>query len=102
MTSSTVISTYPTTSVSLSVNYLKVPADLSGSTDVPVIPSRYHLAIVDGAAELAFRARNNLDMAQAMRDAFDQQVLEMGDTLNVPNLDSAREMVIVAGSSTDW
>lgn len=99
--SSTVIGAYPTTSVTLKVRYLKVPTDLSAGVDIPIFPARYHLAIVEGACAMAFRARNNLDMASACKDAYEEMVLEMGDSLNVVNFDGAREMVIT-DASTDW
>lgn len=45
-----VLKVYPTnTSVSLSVRYLKVPTDLSLDADTPILPTRYHLVIVDCA-----------------------------------------------------
>lgn len=96
----TVISTYPTTSVSLNVRYLKVPEDLASSADTPIIPARYHYALVDLACAYGYRDSDNPEMAETCRVAFDEAVLEASDTLNMVNYDDARSMVITG--STDW
>lgn len=68
-----VLKIYPTnTSVSLSVRYVKVPADITSDSDVPIIPSRYHLVIVDcaQARELAQGpnpSASNLNRMQAIQ-----------------------------------
>ena len=51
-----IVKTYPVKSVapSLTVYYWNTPADLSLSTDTPVIPSRYHEIIVAGAVRRAY------------------------------------------------
>lgn len=101
LSSPTVIATWPTTSVSLRVRYLKVPDPLTDSANEPLFPERYHYALVDGALVWAYQDSDNGEMADRCQDAFDAAVLLMGDALNVPNLDSARTLVIT-DASTDW
>lgn len=98
----TIIGCYPTTSVSLSVRYLKVPTDLSSGSDTPLIPTRYHYALVEGACAFAYRDSDAIDLAQSCQDAFDSAVIEASDALNFVNYDSVRDIVVPVGSSTDW
>ena len=49
----TVVSVYPVATVALSVRHCAVPAALTG-TDTPILPSRYHLHIVDAAVVEAY------------------------------------------------
>jgi hypothetical protein len=97
----TTIAVYPTQAVSLSVRYLKFPTDLSSGADTPVIPTRYQYLIVEGAVGYAYRDTDNYEAAQAVEEVFDRGVLEMGDTLLVPNYDSLRSLVSY-DASTDW
>lgn len=100
---STGITAYPTyASTSLSVRYIKFPADMVNTSDTPPMPDRYRYALVDGAAAMAYRDSDNPDQAQVCQDAFDTAVLEAADSLLVANFDSARTMQVGLGSSTDW
>ena len=96
----TIIGCWPTTVTALSVRYIKVAADLSLSTDSPVIPTRYHEVIVDGACAMAYRARNNVEMAEACRTAFEEGILQMSDSLLGIQYDAT--MGIVVSGSNDW
>lgn len=94
------VSVYPaSTSVSLSVVYFKVPAELSG-TDPPVIPTRYHYAIVDYAAARAYAENGDADQAVAARQEGDRLVAFMVENLIDAQTDGAAE--VVRGSGEDW
>lgn len=60
-----VVRVYPVQAVSLSVRYWKVATDLSAGGDTPLMPSRYHGAIVDLAVAAAHRLNNDEGAAQA-------------------------------------
>lgn len=77
----TVLKTWPTTSVSLSVRYLKVPADMSSGSDEPLIPNRYRLLIVDGAMLEAYKDADAFDADGALREDYEQALRRMADTL---------------------
>lgn len=95
------IAIYPVNSAtSLSVRYIKVPTDLSASSDTPIIPSRYHYLIVEAAVAYAYRDTDNFEAAGLVEDEFEKGLLEMGDAILTPNFDSPTDMV--SYSSTDW
>lgn len=97
----TTVAVYPASSVSLSVAYIKTPTDLSSGTDTPVLPTRYHYLIVEGAVAYAYRDSDNFEAAQQTEDIFERGLLEASDSLLVPNYDSLRSQVIY-GASSDW
>lgn len=67
LSSSTQISTYPVGTETLTVRYWKVPTELSAGGDTPVIPTRYHYAIVDYAAARAYADSDNPEAAANAR-----------------------------------
>lgn len=61
------IAVYPASSTTtLDVKYIKVPAALVSNGDTPLIPARYHQAIVDGAVRRALLDNNDTAEAQAV------------------------------------
>ena len=66
---------------SILVQYLKVPTNLSSSTDTPVVPERYHNLIVDAAAILALRDDEEWEQAAALKAQYDEEVSHMASNL---------------------
>jgi hypothetical protein len=81
------------TTASLSVRYVKTPAELSSDSDTPLLPSRFQLAIVDLAQARALATGPNgtsqprLEQAQAAQASADRKLLQMQDML-IRRLDS--------------
>lgn len=71
------IKVYPTTSVTLAVRYIKVPAALSGPTDTPLIPTRWQSLIVDGAMVEAFKDSEDYNELQSLEQVFEQRLAQM-------------------------
>jgi hypothetical protein len=85
ITGGNVLNVYPAdTSASLTIRYIKAPADLSGSTE-PLIPQRYRYLIVDMAVYLALRDNDEYDSALALKQLIDYEVSRMRDRLSVQN-----------------
>lgn len=100
LSSPTVLATYPTSTTALSVRYIKVPAELSAGSDVPVIPTRFHYAIVEGAVAHAYRDSDNAEMAQNCDERFEAAIDRMADSLLAVNYDYPMSSVVMG--STDW
>lgn len=69
------------THTSLTVRYTRVPVDLAADTDTPVVPSRYHLLIIDFAVIRALRDKSNFDEASALRTAIDDDLRRLRETM---------------------
>jgi hypothetical protein len=77
----TTLRTYPVGSNTLSVRYIKVPADLVSGSDVPLVPERYRNLIVDLAVIRALEDKSNFAEAGALRQVTQLGVERMKDTL---------------------
>jgi hypothetical protein len=73
----------PSTTVSLTVYYFKVPAELSASGDTPVVPARFHDLIVDGAVIRAYKDTHDFAGAGALQQHFDRRLQNMAQSLLV-------------------
>lgn len=97
----TSLKVYPAnTSDTISVFYLKIPTGLAAAADAPLIPTRYHSLIVEGAAIRAYREMGNEDAALAAQAWYDQRIEHMRNALLVNNYDTAADMSVFG--STDW
>lgn len=76
----TSLSTYPVGGT-LNARYIKVPPDLAGDTDTPLVPPRFHYVIVDIAARRAYIDSDAYDKAQAVQAEVDRMVAIMRDSL---------------------
>lgn len=92
---------YPaSTSVTLSVRYIKRPAEL-GESDEPLFPEEYQYLIVDMAATHCLRDNDEYEEARALKLDVDDSVREMAaDLLNRNHQNS--ELVIRTGLSGDY
>jgi hypothetical protein len=85
----TTLRVYPVnTSTTISVRYLKIPADLSGGTDTPLIPTRFQNAIVELAAAKGFRQRDNYEAAGVAQGEGERVIAQMRDSLLDRTFDS--------------
>lgn len=78
VTGGTTINVYPAnTTRTLTVTYWKFGPDLSAGTDVPLMPDRFRMAIVEYAVDRAATDRGAYDQAQAAQQAGDAIVDRM-------------------------
>lgn len=71
------ISTFPVTTRTLKVQYWKVGTDLSGGSDTPLAPARWHHVIVAIADRLALEAKGDYASAQAVQATVDRELAKM-------------------------
>lgn len=76
-----VVKVYPVQAVTLNVRYWKVADDLSDNTDEPLMPARFHGAIVDLAVAGAHRLHGNEAEAQAAQAEAQRKVDLMAERL---------------------
>lgn len=91
----------PNTDASLSVRYLKVPAELSAGTDIPIFAARWHDLIVDGAVVRGYKNKDNFDAASAVRNEWERGMAQMTFALASRNLMNPYD-IAPAGGSVDW
>lgn len=97
----TTVKTYPVNStLQLTVHYVKVPADLSG-TDQPVVPLAWRMVIVHGAAVIAHLENGNYELSQARRQVWQESVDRMAAAL-LGQGPGAFPMAVVQHSPRDY
>lgn len=90
------------TTATLSVDYVKFSPELSGDSDTPLIPTRYHPVWVDFAVVEAYKDADNYGAASTLLDhllRFD--VPRMVESYAARNLQGPEMQQIRAGSA-DW
>lgn len=93
-----VINVYPTsTSLTLTVDYLKVGTDLSAGSDEPAMPDRFRMSIVDYAVERASRDRGDEAGARAARAQGDARIVAMANELLLIQHQGAQQYVGMVG-----
>jgi hypothetical protein len=85
-------------SLTITVRYLKVPDALSDDDDVPAVPERYRMGIVDYAAGRAHAELGQHDQAAAARSEGDRTVAFMEASLIDPQVDGASMFVPLQGT----
>lgn len=85
----------------LSVVYYKVPAELSANGDTPLIPTRFHWAIVTGAVKKAHMSRSNYEAAGAEQAEYDR-VLDLMRQSLLDQQDASSDLIAVTAGSEDW
>lgn len=75
------VKTYPVDGATVTVRYLRTPADLVADNDVPIVPERYHPLIVDFAVIRALRDRSNYAEADALWQALQVDLTRMRGAL---------------------
>lgn len=97
----TTLATYPAnTTDTLSVTYWKVPETLSADGDTPILPSRFHPLIVDGAVRRAYETSDEWDAAEAARQVFEGRLQQMRESLMHMQHDAPNQYVSV-NNATD-
>lgn len=95
------IRVYPVTAVSLRVRYHKIPVELSGSTDEPIVPVRYQDLIVDAAALKGYKDNENWNNYNGLKAIYDSDLQAMRQNLLRTELDGTERVRIVRGSD-EW
>lgn len=77
---------YPVTdrAITLRVYYFEPAGDLDDNSDIPIIPTRYHEALVFGAVAEAHRDDQNLNVAGSYDKQFEELVAEALSELTEP------------------
>lgn len=98
------LTVYPaSTTNTISVRYLKVPTDLSADSDTPLIPSRFHYILVEGALVKAYKDDDETASAQDAATEFEAGIMKMTNELLVPNFDTpASFSPSFYSTSSDW
>jgi hypothetical protein len=91
------INPYPLAANKLLVHYWKVPAELSG-TVTPLLPTRFHSLIVDGAVARAYENSDDYELHNAKVAAFQARLMKMKETLGVPGRDGPESYIEVSSS----
>lgn len=85
---------YPLSSDTLSVRYFATAPALSGSA-VPVIPTRFHTLIVDGAVARAYENSDDYELAQNAETKFLSRLGHMREVLMNPYRDGPDDFITV-------
>lgn len=72
-----VVATYPESTATLTIRYVKVQTDMSANGDVPLMPDRFRMAIVEYAVAQAYRDNDNPAAAASASAAGDDIVRRM-------------------------
>jgi hypothetical protein len=87
LTAGTTVSVYPAnTTDTLSVRYWRAPPRLT-SGDTPLLPTRFHSLIVDGAAARAYEDSDDYELSENAETKFQRRLQKMRDGL----LDQGRD-----------
>lgn len=78
----------------IAVRYWKVPQELSGSV-VPLVPTRYHSLIVDGARARGYRNSDDWELATAAQANFDTGLEKMRESLGSLQHDAPDDYIVV-------
>lgn len=99
----TTVAVYPVGSTTaLSVKYIKVPVVLSAGGDTPVVPARYHQAIIDGAVRRALLDTNNAEDAKAAEAERQAKVTTMLGSLAGRNAFETDHMAVTARYGSEY
>lgn len=86
---------YPTsTSDTILVAYWKTAPRLTG-TETPLLPTRYHSLIVDGAVARAYEDSDDYELANASKDRFNMRLQSMRDALTDLQHDAPDDHIVV-------
>lgn len=92
------VATYPVNSDTIGVQYYLVSGDLSGASDEPLVPARFHKIIVDMAVREAYRDADNHGSAEGLQVQIDRDLARMREALFNQQVQGPKFMRIVHGS----
>lgn len=101
----TALKVYPVnTSAQLSVRYIKIPTDLVADGDTPLLPTRFHYLLVQGACVWAYERAQDRDAAADYEQRYENGIANMAAALLVPNYDSPATIAspVSGDASSDW
>lgn len=92
------LNVYPVnTTDTLLIRYQAVPTPLTGSA-TPIIPTRYHSLIVDGAVARAYEGSDDYELAQSAAATFQSRLQKMRESLLVRYRDGPSEFVTITNT----
>jgi hypothetical protein len=95
VTEGTTVNTFPTSSTDeLLVRYWKVPDELTGSV-TPILPTRWHSLIVDGARARAYTNADDWELRTAAQNDFEAKLERMRESLDSQQHDAPDDYVVV-------
>jgi hypothetical protein len=97
----TEVATYPVDTSSITVQYWKVSADLTGTDTPTTIPARFHKTIVNIAVREAYRDSDNHAAAESLQAQIERDLAKMRTALLSDQVQGPRFIRIVSGSA-DW
>lgn len=101
-TTSTTINVYPAnTTNTLSVRYWKVPVALSAASDTPILPTKYHLLIVDAAVARAYEDDDEFAQAQTAWQSFQVRLNNMRESLLIGQHDEPDDLIVSYAPDSD-
>lgn len=71
------LKTYPATTETLAVRYVKVPARLASGSDTPIVPEEFHDILVDGAVARGYKDTENWTAFNGLKPEYERQVAAM-------------------------
>jgi len=94
MQSAETLATFPTsTTITLQVAYWRAPSLLEGASDEPVLPTRFHSLVIDGAVARAYEDSDDYELAQNARENFEARLQRMRESLLGQNRDLPDEFI---------
>lgn len=89
-----IVTTYPVRSDSLSVRYWKAPEPLSGDSDEPLLPSRFHYSLLDGATAYSYFDSDEFEAAAQNLELWEASKLRMREALLNRQIDGPDDYII--------
>lgn len=94
MEGETSLKVYPAnTSATFLTRYVKAVADLSATSDEPIVPANYQELIIEAAVVRAYKNRDNADAAKFIREEWKAGIERMTRNLIKRNYDSERSLM---------
>jgi len=97
----TTLRTYPVSSASLLVRYVRFSPQLTAGSDTPLIPERYHPVWIDLAVIQAYKDSDNYQAAAALQSDVNARVGRMMEIYAARNRQN-QSLQVLTFASEDW
>lgn len=87
------IKTWPTSTETLNVRYIREPPELTSDSSTPLIPEAYHHILVDLAVISGLKDNDEYEQAQGLQAVVDRSVSDMRDQEMVRNYQNPTQIV---------
>ena len=87
------IKTWPDSTETLTVRYVRKPPELSSDSSTPLLPDAHHPLLVDYAVMAGLKDNDEYDQAQGLRAVIDAQVQDLRDQILVRNYQNPQQIV---------